>query len=540
VKLDRIAERAPSGSKAVERMAPWLAAVASGLLLGLPLSLAKLSAAYVPFAWIWLVPMLFWPGPHARAWKLFLCAWIAGTVATAVGIYGIAYALGNLAVAYFPLAGLLWAMPVAGFLLLRPLLGARRALWTLPFLWPLAEWAIQRVEGLPPFLHLSAVQANAVWLIQFADLTGEWGITAWVVLFNILLYRALKQPRPGRLRSCAIVLAAMLLPVFAYSAWSISRAKAGKPYRVLAVQPFLNRESVNATQLLERETYLTDLAVAREKPDLIVWPEGAIDFTLADDMRVRNFVAQAVSDWGTPLLAGSWERRGRRLSPSWFARASASNAAFLLAPGPPGSGPNQTDLSRPHLKRRLAPFGEAMPYTQRFPWLNNLFRKWHPGEMPLIPGRDFLVFQYRTDSGEPMRIGPVICWESLYARDLATVANRGAQVLVVMANDFLWGGSSISYLHSVLGRLRAIETHRPVIRASTSGPSLAVDGRGRELACPPVQRQTTLAYFVSPEEDLTFYSQHPDWFPVFCAAVLVLFAATGIFYRLRHTGGLEN
>jgi apolipoprotein N-acyltransferase len=79
-----------------------------------------------------------------------------------------------------------------------------------------------------------------------------------------------------------------------------------------------------------------------------------------------------------------------------------------------------------------------------------------------------------------------------------------------------------------------------VIRASTSGPSLAVDGRGRELACPPVQRQTTLAYFVSPEEDLTFYSQHPNWFPVFCAAALGIFAATGIIHRLRHTGGLDN
>lgn len=520
-----------------ERLAPWLAALISGVLLGLPLSVEKFSAAFAPLSWCWLVPLFVCPGPAARASRLFACAAVAGATATAIGIYGIAYVIGGLSPAYFLVSGLLWALPFGGFLLMRPLLGAERALWTLPLVWPLSEWAIQHVDGLPPFLHLSGLQDNAAWLIQFADLTGEWGVTAWVVLFNVLLFRAVRRSGPVRFKACATVVACMTLPALGYSAWSIGSAGGGKTYRGLAVQPFLDPERAGAVPLLEQETYLTDVAVAKQKPDLILWPEGAIDFPLTDYPDLRRFVTQAVADWGTPLLTGSFQRRGRQIfGPAAFAM---SNAAFLLSPGPPGSGPESTQVLPPHLKRRLAPFGEAMPYAQRFPWLNRVFRKWHRGEAPLLAGRDFQVFRYRTDNGDELRIGPVICWESLYPGDLAELVRRRAQVLVVMANDFDWGASSISYLHASIDRLRAIETHRPVIRVSTTGPSLAVDGRGRELAATAPQRQATMTFSFAPDDDFTFYSQHPNWFPVLCAAALGICAAAAACQQIPRRKGLR-
>ncbi len=464
-------------------------------------------------------------------------------MATTLGTFGIAYPLGWLAPLYFLIGGLIMAAPFAAFLLLRSAVGVRRAVWAMPLLWPCVEWGIRHVDGLPPFLDLAVLQANAVWLIQFGDLAGEWGITAWVVLFNILLYQAIVRrggARPVALRMAAVC-ALMLAPAIAYSAYRLHGTTGAKPLRVLAVQPFLDVNRAGASKLLEQETYLTDLAVAKAKPDLIIWPEGAIAFPLEYNQKIRRFVAQAVADWGTPLLTGGVDFGGRGIPLLRLIRVSSvANAAFFMSPGAPGSGPGQTSLAPAHIKHRLAPFGETLPYANRFPWLNKLYRRWHPGQIPLTPGFDSMIFEDRTDSGERVAIAPVICWEALYASDLALLARHGAQMFAVVSNDFWFGDSSIPWLHAAIARLRAIETHRPVLRVSTTGPTIALDGRGREVAIAPVHTQATLAFSVAPGEGVTFYVRHPDLFPALCLFTVSMWAAIGSFGKFKRISERNN
>jgi apolipoprotein N-acyltransferase len=78
-------------------------------------------------------------------------------------------------------------------------------------------------------------------------------------------------------------------------------------------------------------------------------------------------------------------------------------------------------------------------------------------------------------------IGVLICWENLFTDLSARLAREGATAFVLLTNDSDFKGDGEPSQHAVAGVLRAVEYARPVLVASTTGPSMAVDARGRVL-----------------------------------------------------------
>ena len=509
------------------------AAIASGALLGLT-CLPHMSAALAPLAWFWIVPLLLWVGPAAPARKLLSYAWIAGLVGSLVLNYGMIPALGSLAIVYYPIAGLVLALPFAPFLLMRRIAGATIALWSMPLIWPCTEWLVLHVEGLPPYLSMAVTQGNATWMAQYADLFGEWGITSWVVLFNVAMYRSVTGAGSWQRRSARCAMAAIALLAFplGYSAIRLHPNGPAPWYRVLLLQPN-TATGLDSRRVVENETYLTDVAVSKGKPDLIVWPEGAVPYMLERDMAVRKFLSQAVSDWGTPLVTGAVDVQRMRLSLLGAARPRrAMNAAFVMTPGPPRSGAEETRVSLSHAKRRLVPFVEAMPYS-RVSWVSRAYKKWGIGDDGWIPGRDFHIADYVDDGGRRVRFATVICWEELYPEDIAELARRGAQFFAVSTSDAVFRGSPITYQHASIARLRAIETRKPFVRSSVNGLTIALDAEGRGIASAQAGQQATVVASIAPADGLTFYVLHPNLWPQICAAGLAVLAAAG-FRKLRN------
>ena len=503
----------------VHRLSAWTplaAATASGILLGLT-GLPRQSSVLAPLAWIWMVPLL-WSG--VSGWRLFWCAWWSGILSTAIATYAMMPLLGKLAIPYYPLGGLALALPWAVYALLRRRVG----IWAIPFIWPLSEWLVWRLDGIPPFLFPPLSQANAVWLIQFADLFGAWGISAWLALFNLLIWRALHHPQPKRWLAAALCLAAPL----AYSAFRLYEKQPDPCYRVLLMQ------STPTPGMADRLRQATDAAIlSGGKPDLIVWPETVLPRPLDTDAGERRFAAEAVADWGTPLLTGGFWERGRRALPlPGVRRAPAGNATWFLTPGPPYSGADAVSLQRPHIKRRLVPFVEGLPYTGQFAWLDRFYRHWRPDLLALRPGRDFQVFRYLDDRARPITIGPAICWEELYGDDIAETVRRGAQVLAVVTSTSQFGDSPIPYLHASFSRLRAIENRRPVVRAGVGGLTTALDAQGRVLAVAPPLRDAVLSATVAPISETTMYTRYPNFLPVACAVLLAAALVQSRFRRM--------
>jgi apolipoprotein N-acyltransferase len=80
-------------------------------------------------------------------------------------------------------------------------------------------------------------------------------------------------------------------------------------------------------------------------------------------------------------------------------------------------------------------------------------------------------------------------------------------------------------------RMRAIENHRWVLRATNTGVTAAINPYGRVVAAAPRHVRTSIRVAFGYEHDLTFYAAHGDLFAYLCALVTML--ALGFSLRAK-------
>jgi len=149
----------------------------------------------------------------------------------------------------------------------------------------------------------------------------------------------------------------------------------------------------------------------------------------------------------------------------------------------------------------------------------------------LDPGKRRTVF---TTGGHTY--GTFICYESSFGDEVRHFANLGAEVLVNISDDGWYGDTSAAWEHLNIVRMRAIENHRWVLRATNTGVTAAIDPYGRVTVAAPRHQRTSLRVGFNYEHDVTFYSAHGDLFAYLC----VLLAAIGLGVSFSHRPSLGN
>ena len=96
---------------------------------------------------------------------------------------------------------------------------------------------------------------------------------------------------------------------------------------------------------------------------------------------------------------------------------------------------------------------------------------------------------------------------------------NGAGVLVNISNDAWYGESAAAYQHLEMARLRAIENHRYLLRATNNGLTTVIDPYGRVLEELPRYQRLAMAAHFDFETRQTFYTQHGDLFAWLAAAM---------------------
>ena len=94
-------------------------------------------------------------------------------------------------------------------------------------------------------------------------------------------------------------------------------------------------------------------------------------------------------------------------------------------------------------------------------------------------------------------VAPLVCWDALFADLSRARVLEGAEVLMAVAND---GGALREGpgVHARMAVMRAIETGRPLIFASQTGPSLVADPLGRIVGMMPQGAQGSLRTWIDP------------------------------------------
>jgi apolipoprotein N-acyltransferase len=348
-------------------------------------------------------------------------------------------------------------------------------IWAIPLLWGGMEVIRSFIPGLAfPWFILATPLWTTPALIQTAFYGTIYFVSAWVVLFNLLLLTRIDGELAKSSGPVAVVWALLLvLSVYRYQ-HHLELDSSGM--RVAVGQPGVDMAfSDRATQFSALGARINSLIErSREaEADLLVLPEGLVfggetpppltPFAVPEDL---------------PIIFG-----GRRGEGPAYQTAFAFDGKWKYAD-----------------KTRLVVFGEYVPGRDWIPFLSSF----HLPSGDLIPGD-------RVQNVEVgwTRAGPLICFEALFYDVAHQQAMHGADLLTVMSIDDWYMGTPAPEQLLSGSAWRAVETGIPVVRSATLGITAAFDYKGRLLARAPVGTEELLVVRV------ITYNQKLAWRPLF-------------------------
>ena len=181
-----------------------------------------------------------------------------------------------------------------------------------------------------------------------------------------------------------------------------------------------------------------------------------------------------------------------------------------------------TGLAYRYDKTHLVPFGEFIP--SGFRWFTQMMN---------IPLGDFA----RGVPNPPsfvvgaQRVAPNICYEDLFGEELARRFVDPVLAPTVFANvsNLGWFGDTVALpQHLNISRLRTLEFQRPMLRATNTGATAAIDHQGAVLAQLPAYTAGVLSARIEGRSGTTpfaWWAGRLGLWPLVAAALLVLAAA---------------
>ena len=482
-------------------MLPRRRTVSLAVLLAV-LSAAIYSAAFPPLslgalAWVALVPLLI-----AAASASVPTAAVLGLV------WGITLALG----VGWPLPGMIrnftgasalssWLVLLAVGLGLTGIYSAAFTAWVAWLVerggasplaiaagWTACELARSRLLVGNPWALVAYSQLGATRLVQLADATGPYGIGFVVAAVNATLAGVLvpalagRRPAVSRLAAAAVVAGAL-----GYGEWRLADGTlgGGESLRVAVVQGAIERGLRSAPQEsarnLDRYVELSR-AAARSNPQIVFWPEFAVDFYLQESSVERDALLAVDRELSTDLILGG---------PHYVAgppRVRYHNSVFLVSRG---------EVADRYDKLRLVPIAER----NALGWLvRGRANAYEPGRA---------AYPLRAAG---VRVGAFVCFESMYPELVRRFAIAGAEVLANLSNDDWFGAAAPARLALDMASLRAIENRRYLVRAATTGYSAIIDPFGRRVATTELGAPGVLSATIHPSRAATPYQRWGDLF----------------------------
>jgi len=543
----------------------WAIAILSGILQVLPFPIAGPTPVWrTAFCWIAVLPLLWALLSNNKSgkpltlrqgaalgyvcgfvWYMGNCYWIYQTMYLYGGLAKpIAAGILVLFSLYLGLYHAVFGALIAAF---RARFGRQAALLLVPFAWVAVELARAHITGLPWDL-LGIAQVDNPLLTRLAPITGAYGLSFIIAAVNALWLIRIRI-RERRFTRPALTIGGVVIVVFYVAGLRLIANPKTSPTTATATLVQENLEVGAAAtgpqpttqQLLESFSYLSRypsthlllgipelpdtqaVSLVRQRPavegtdpnapiptptDLIVWPESPAPF-FDNDQQFRASMSSLALAAQAPIIVGNI---GVERDPSVTRGYDQYNRASFIAPD--GAFIGSYD------KMHLVPFGEYVPYKRLFFFAGSLLQ-----EVGLFdPGQKRSVF---TTGGHTY--GIFICYESIFADEMRQYALQGADVLVNISTDGWYGNTSAAWQHLNMVRMRAIENHRWVLRATNTGVTAAINPYGHVTVAAPRHQRSSIRVHFAYEHDLTFYAAHGDLFAYACALV----TAVALAFSLR-------
>ncbi len=338
-----------------------------------------------------------------------------------------------------------------------------RLLIVMPVLIALADWSRMWMFTGFPWLVLGYTQVPASPLSGFAPMLGVFGVT-WLLALcagAVTLMLHYRQQRRAVLFCFGLLVAIFFVGGVAQQInWSVPL---GEPIKVSLLQGNVPQELKFDQQRLKTtlKTYLdlTEKSSAR----LIVMPETAIP--LRQDQIPPDYLA---------LLANAAKKNNGDVLVGLFgSQRDNGKLEYFSTVMSVGVSPSQS-----YSKVHLLPFGEFIPFKPVLGWV---YEHWL--HIPLVDtSRGAPDQQPLNVAGQKAAIN--ICYEDVFGEEIIRQLPE-ATILVNATNDAWYGASWASQQHNQMSQMRAIETARPMLRATNTGFTSIIDTHGHIVASLP-------------------------------------------------------
>ena len=429
---------------------PHLPPPAVSALLGVALALTMpplKTGLLAPF----VLAALLWYAAQAKAPKQVAGrVWWAVFALTTLHLWWLTAFLGN--IFSFPPAGVLafalYALEGGFFALMayvvaRLVHSPRGRVWALAGGWGVVEY----LRFLGPLAFPWPTLGYALLptpLIQVADLGG--------VLLASVLILGLAAALASRSKKGVLTVSLVWLAALGYGLTRTPGEGPEQPMRVLRVafDPFGRASG----QISPQQQFAEQVRQSQQRSPgrVLVWSETALSATGKVPAQVPTFPGPGITGLGIERVP---------------AAPNLNTVAAITAGG---------QVVSTNVKAKLVPFGEYFPLYAQFPAL------YRPIEQaigfPLNVYEAARQVQPLTLNG--VQYGTYVCYDSVFPWVARQLVRQGAGLLVNPSNDGWYQGWGVQQ-HFWMGRVRAIETRRWLVRSVNLGVAGAVDDLGRPV-----------------------------------------------------------
>lgn len=424
-------------------------------------------------------------------------------------------------------------VPFIPFFFLQRHFGFRIALWFFPIIWMVWEWLYLAFE-FTMGTHLSAYsQSSNLWMIQYIDITGMWGISLWLMLFNVWLYSILRSrdfniTKPGIISQSSIALLIMIGVPLLYGIYAFSSFNTHSERSIeVGIVPtdfkadYL-QHSENGIEIVNQTLHRNDsVAFANQDIDkhidLYVWPEtGTIH--LLDYSNLGPLLYEAVHDWESALVLGC------KSKPTDYSKTDSRihTSGVLIS--------SQDSQPAYHHKTIMTPGQEAIPYHAMLSQIPG-FPIPETDSRFLKKGKESIPLDLNTKNGDNFKLGVSLCFEQWYPHHWTSLAANGADFIVHLAAEGWYGEIGFQQFMANVTRLRCIETRRQAARSANVGLSLFIDHMGRFFPHKAKRGNEFISSSLYEINSVTWYSRHPNWLP--SLGIVYLFSGIVFLFKIK-------
>jgi len=429
---------------------------------------------------------------------------------------------------------------------LRKKLTLNQSLILFPFIWTAFEWGHSLSELSYPWLSVGYSQIYNLAFSQIADIGGVWLISfllaasSSLVYFLIVNYKSSKRDlklflsEKSNKIALSLLLSIIILPnlygLIRISQFDYSEDLGNNNFvNIAVIQPAINpwhKWSSGVTEQIEMQMSIGDsLISAGKKFDLAIWSETAIpfldlyfnsghNFGFLREWTERNkialitgFVDLHIYQEGEtiPVTAKYWSKDDST-------RYDTFNSALLI------------DYKNPepqiYHKAKLTPFAERLPHAEIFTFAMSWF-EWGVGISSWGKGTHQFNQTFAI-ANDTVRMGTIICIESIYPDYCRKFTQMGANVLSVITNDAWYDYTPGPEQHYLIAAMRAIENKRYLARCANTGVSGFISPTGKTITRAREYERTASVASLPLLNEITIYTRFGDWLGYLAFSLVLL------------------